>query len=164
MIDLVGLVFPGPPLRPAAPPTREIRAFRARAMMWCALAIVMLLTNMTLKGRPMLAVMTALVVVRAVWILCRYLRRLYLADLVFWTPARSASWDGGQRDMAVIAAIVDPSPIAALCAPDTLVASTSVQPLSPAMPVPEVSSVEAAMPVPLDSCCCARRQRGGPVP
>lgn len=142
------LFAPRTALRPAAPLTPELVALRPRAMMWCSLAIVMLLTNMTLKGRPMLAVMTALVVARAFWMLWRYLRGQLLSDVAFWTPVRIGAWEAGQRDMALIARMEEQP--ASLLLP-----RTAVQP----------APLTQAAPAPVDpeSCCCASARSGGLV-
>jgi len=153
VIDFVRLFLPRVPVRPAPPPTPAIRAFRPRAMFWCALGIVMLLTNMTFKGRPVLAVMTALIVTRSFWMLYRYIRQLYLNDMAFWTPARAAAWNTGQRDMALIADIDDAVPPLLLSGPR--------QP-SPS-PVPDGSTREPEPAATPDNCCCSGRQAGSLV-
>lgn len=136
------LFAPRTALRPAAPLTPELVALRPRAMMWCSLAIVMLLTNMTLKGRPMLAVITALVAAVGFWMLWRYIRGQFLSDVAFWTPQRIAAWDAGQRDMAVIARMVEPPPrLLQLCPPQPPHSSTPIQ----------SASAEPG------TCCCATR-------
>lgn len=136
------------PLRPAAPLTPELIALRPRAMMWCGLAIVMLLINMTLKGRPMLAVMTALVVARAFWMLWRYLRGQLLSDVAFWTPVRVGAWAAGQRDMALIARMEEqPVPL--------LLPRRDDAPALPTQAAP--ASVDP------ESCCCASARSGGLV-
>ncbi len=153
MIDFVRLFLPRMPVRPAPPPTPAIRAFRPRAMIWCGLGIVMLLTNMTLKGRPILAVMTALIVARSFWMLYHYIRQLYLNDMAFWTPARAAAWDAGQRDMALISAVDGAVP--------PLLPSGPRQ-LSPT-PVRDGSTPEPEPAATPDNCCCSNRQAGSLV-
>lgn len=94
--------------RRAAPLTPELIPMRRRAMVWSALGIVMLLTNMTFRGHPVLALMTALTVACACWLSFRFFRAQIPNDVAFWTPERVRAWDAGERDMRVIAAIPVP--------------------------------------------------------
>ena len=126
------------PLRPAAPLTPALQAMRPQAMAWCGLGIIMLLTSMMMRGRPMLAVMTALVVLRAVWLLVRFIRAQIHNDLDFWTAERIRAWDAGECCMARLAAISEAPSEATLTPP------APHAPIAPARPAPTAPCCSAA--------------------